>query len=104
MFVASFVTHQLHPPSSSEEGDFPSPSHPPDIKHAVKEAIGQVQLYPEIRPVSHRKRSPIDRSGEGPSSARDGDEEYCSTQFGESSGDEEEGLYLPSEEWEMVSI
>ena len=35
--------------------EFSSPSRSSSIGHAVKGAISQVQLYPEIRPAFHHK-------------------------------------------------
>ena len=78
--------------------DFASPSHSPTIEHAVEEAIDRVHLYPEIPPASHHKGSPSERSDERSSSGSDGDEQYHSTQFGEPSSDEVDGLHLESEE------
>ena len=70
----------------------------------VKEAIGQVQLYREIHTPSYHKGSPSERSDEGSSSSSNGDEGYYSTQSCESSSGEVDGLYLESEEWEMISF
>ncbi len=69
-----------------------------------KETISQVQVFPEIRPASHQKRSPREHIDEDSSSGSDGGEEYSSTHVGEYFRDEE-GLRLGSEEtWEMISI
>ena len=108
----SLATRHLHSifefSSSEDEGedeDFTSPCHSSNIEHAVKEAISQVQVYPEIRPASHQKWPPSEHSDPDSSSGSDGGEEYSSSHFDESSSDEEEGLHLESEEiWEMISI
>ena len=107
----SLATRHLHSifefSSSEDEGedeDFVSHCHSSHIEHTVQEAISQVQVYPEIRPASH-KRSPSQHSDPDSSSGSDGGEEYSSSHFDESSSDEEEGLHLESEEiWEMISI
>ena len=57
----SLVTHHLHSIvefSSSEvqgkDEDFASHRHTSNIEYAVKQAISQVQVYPEISPASHQ--------------------------------------------------
>ena len=94
--------------SSEDEGedeDFPPHRHSSNIEHTVKEAVSQVQVYPEIRPASHQKRLSSEPSDEDSSSGSDGGDEYSPAHFDESSSDEEEALHLQSEEiWEMISI
>ena len=74
----SLATHHLHsifePPSSKEEDegeeeDFASRGHSSNIKHVVKEAISQVQVYLEIRLAYCHGR---DQSDENSSSSGDG--------------------------------
>ena len=108
----SLETHHLHSifefSSSEDEGedeDFAPHCHASNVEHTVKEAISQVQVYPEIRPASHQKRLSSEPSDEDSSSGSDGGEEYSPAHFDESSSDEEEELHLQSEEiWEMISI
>ena len=81
----SLATHHLHyffeSPSSEdedegEEEDFASHRRSSNIEHAVKEAISQVQVYLEIRLVSHHERSPSEHSYEDSGSGGDGCEGY----------------------------
>ena len=113
----SLADHHLHSifefsssEDEDEEDDFASPCRSSSVDHAVKEPICPVQVYPEVRPASHHKRSASehsdeDSSSEDSSSGSDGGEEYSPTHFDESSSDEEGGSLLESEEtWEMIPI
>ena len=97
----SLATHHLHSivelsstEVDSKDEDFTSQRHSPNTEHAVKQAISQVQVYPEISPASHQKRSPSEHSDGDSGSGSDGGEEFSSTHFGESSINEEEGLHV----------
>ena len=111
--LATDHLHSIFEFSSSEENDdedeeeeSASPCHSSTtIEDAVKEAIREVQVYPEIRTASHHKRSLSETSEEDTSSGSDGGEEHSSAQFDGDSSDEEEGLHLENgETWELITL
>ena len=78
--------------------DFASHRHKSNIEHAVRQAISQVQVYPEIYSASRQLQSLNGHSDEDFSSGSDGGEIHSPTYFGASSSDREGGLHLESDE------